>query len=124
MFNACKRGSASICGLVRAANSFTPMLRSSRTALIRQNAAPKPFLASRYIHATSLVRNSSEYADSAGQRDEVTEDGALITTFQELSDKGLVHSAVIDEITKTMGHKTMTDVQTLTINELLKGRDM
>lgn len=47
-----------------------------------------------------------------------------ITKFQELADQGLVSSQVIDTITQRMGIETMTEVQTLTVNETLKGIDM
>lgn len=47
-----------------------------------------------------------------------------ITRFQELSDRGLVCDTVVDTITKDMGLSTMTQVQSMTINETLKGIDM
>lgn len=52
------------------------------------------------------------------------DDVEIITKFQDLADKGLVHPNIIKEITGTMGHHTMTDVQTLTIAETLKGTDV
>jgi len=39
-------------------------------------------------------------------------------------DHDLVHPNVVEEITKGMGHHTMTEVQTLTINHGLQGTDM
>lgn len=53
----------------------------------------------------------------------VTANAAVYTKFQELADNGLVNPNVIREITHGMGHETMTPVQTMTINETLKGRD-
>lgn len=47
-----------------------------------------------------------------------------ITLFSDLAQRGLVSQPVIDTIVGGMGLKTMTQVQTLTIEELLKGRDM
>ncbi|KAL1961969.1 hypothetical protein VTN77DRAFT_704 [Rasamsonia byssochlamydoides] len=47
-----------------------------------------------------------------------------ITQFQELADKGLVSSRLIYPITNKMNLTTMTDVQSLTINETLKGIDV
>ena len=47
-----------------------------------------------------------------------------ITLFSELAERGLVSQPVVDTIVKDMGIKTMTQVQSLTIEELLKGRDM
>jgi ATP-dependent RNA helicase MSS116 len=46
------------------------------------------------------------------------------TKFQELMEQDMVHPNVIEEITKGMGHHTMTEVQTMTINQGLQGTDM
>lgn len=46
------------------------------------------------------------------------------TRFQDLADKGLVDKTVIETITRRMGLSTMTQVQSLTINEALKGVDV
>lgn len=50
--------------------------------------------------------------------------GGPITQFAELKTRGLVDGAVIDNLTERMGLSTMTEVQTATINEALKGADM
>lgn len=47
-----------------------------------------------------------------------------VTKFQELSERGMVCPTVVDTITKGMGLETMTQVQSLTINETLKGIDV
>jgi ATP-dependent RNA helicase MSS116 len=47
-----------------------------------------------------------------------------ITKFQELIDQDMVHPNVIQEITRGMGHHTMTEVQIMTINQGLQGTDM
>lgn len=47
-----------------------------------------------------------------------------VTKFQQLIDRNLVHPNVVTAITEGMGHETMTDVQTLTINQGLQGTDM
>jgi ATP-dependent RNA helicase MSS116 len=47
-----------------------------------------------------------------------------ITKFDQLIEHDLVHPNVVDQITKTMGHHTMTQVQTMTINQGLQGTDM
>jgi ATP-dependent RNA helicase MSS116 len=54
--------------------------------------------------------------------EETTED-YKITKFQELADQQLIHPNVIDAITAN-GLETMTDVQTATINQALRGTDM
>ncbi|KAI5302407.1 hypothetical protein KEM56_000722 [Ascosphaera pollenicola] len=46
-----------------------------------------------------------------------------VTKFQDLVDKGLVSSKVIDVITRDMGLETLTDVQRQTINATLDGTD-
>jgi superfamily II DNA/RNA helicase len=60
-------------------------------------------------------------------REEASEDAPaadrVITKFSELSELGLVSPKVIDAITN-MGITTMTEVQTLTINQTLKGADV
>ena len=48
----------------------------------------------------------------------------FITKFQDLADKKLVSPVVVQTLTKTMGLETMTEVQSLTINETLKGIDV
>jgi ATP-dependent RNA helicase MSS116 len=47
-----------------------------------------------------------------------------ITKFDELIQHNLVHPNVVNAITRGMGHHTMTKVQTMTINQALKGEDM
>lgn len=47
-----------------------------------------------------------------------------ITKFQDLADSNMVHSNVINTITKGLGYSDMTDVQTMTINQGLQGQDM
>lgn len=47
-----------------------------------------------------------------------------VTKFKELSERGMVCPTVVDSITRGMGLETMTQVQSLTINETLKGIDV
>jgi ATP-dependent RNA helicase MSS116 len=47
-----------------------------------------------------------------------------VTKFIELIEHNMVHPNVVEEITKKMGHHTMTDVQSMTINQGLQGNDM
>jgi ATP-dependent RNA helicase MSS116 len=46
-----------------------------------------------------------------------------ITEFQELAERELIHPNVVNTITG-MGLTTMTDVQSATINQALRGTDM
>ena len=47
-----------------------------------------------------------------------------VTRFEDLAKGGMVCQTIVDTITKKMGLETMTQVQSLTISESLKGRDM
>lgn len=47
-----------------------------------------------------------------------------VTKFKELGDRNLVCKTVVDTLTHSMGMETMTQVQSMTINESLKGLDM
>lgn len=47
-----------------------------------------------------------------------------ITDFDQLATQGLVDPGIVRNITQGMGIKTMTEVQSRTINEALKGADM
>ncbi|KAI9733845.1 MAG: hypothetical protein M1818_007112 [Claussenomyces sp. TS43310] len=124
MFNVCRRGPASLCSLVRTANSsFSPALRPSRLPPAAQNGL-KPAFTLRSIHATAAVRDHAAQQQRTDTPVESVEDSRPITKFQELSDRGLIHSAIINEITQSMGHQTMTEVQIKTINELLRGADV
>jgi ATP-dependent RNA helicase MSS116 len=55
--------------------------------------------------------------------DNVVADGP-VTKFHELETRGLVHKNVIRTITQDMGFEAMTEVQSRTINQALKGSDM
>ncbi|KAI9798244.1 MAG: hypothetical protein M1835_002730 [Candelina submexicana] len=52
-----------------------------------------------------------------------TEHGPIVR-FQELADRRLVYANVVKTITSTMRLETMTQVQSMTINETLKGADV
>ncbi|KAL9127059.1 MAG: hypothetical protein Q9217_003988 [Psora testacea] len=47
-----------------------------------------------------------------------------VTKFKELAEHGIVCQTVVDTLTRDMGLETMTQVQSLTINETLKGIDV
>ncbi|MCJ1439225.1 hypothetical protein MMC27_008616 [Xylographa pallens] len=50
--------------------------------------------------------------------------GAPVTKFQELAERKMVSATVVQTITQDMKLETMTQVQSLTINETLKGIDV
>lgn len=58
------------------------------------------------------------------QPETLTPEDQPVSTFRDLADMGLVSNRVIDVITEEMKFNDMTDVQRLTINACLKGRDV
>jgi len=113
MFSAV-RGPASISRVLRASSTIlrVPLSKPTSFSLLVQNA--KPSQSARYLHITSQFR----------QDNSTQSHGPLITKFEELVDQDLVHPNVVNQITKTMGHSTMTEVQSKTINVALQGTDM
>ena len=132
MFAACRRGAVLICSISRKASPlFTPAIKSSALQLSARNVA-RQAIVSRYLNTSTATGYRT--AQTARPRydhvdEEYLEDGtvaanaAVYTKFQELADNGLVNPDIIRDITHGMGHETMTPVQTMTINETLKGRD-
>lgn len=47
-----------------------------------------------------------------------------LTKFAELAERNLVCDTIVNTIVKSLGLETMTEVQSLTINEILKGPDV
>lgn len=80
--------------------------------------------AAKAVIEDELVQDvNAEELPSDSQIDVATKHGP-VTKFQDLADRGLVCQTVVDTITKNMGLETMTQVQSLTLNESLKGADM
>lgn len=128
MFNACRRGPASIC---RALITTAPTIRiaSTRPSILSlvNRTSTRLSTETRWLHISSALRNQStaEYQESHEQPMAFgKEQQRIVTKFQELVDHGMVHHNVIDAITKDLGHHTMTEVQTMTINAGLLGTDM
>ena len=66
---------------------------------------------------------SSEPPPSDREINRAVQHGA-ITKFKDLAECGMVCQTVVDTVTKDMGLETMTQVQSMTIGQSLKGRDM
>lgn len=67
------------------------------------------------------------HLSAAALRDAAPEQSTLIdpiTRFDELETRNIVHRNVVSTLTGEMGLETMTEVQTRTINEALKGQDV
>lgn len=65
--------------------------------------------------ATATPQDSSAEASAEGE--------GLVTRFEDLSTLG-VHENVVSAITKGMGYETMSQVQSMTIQSALAGKDM
>ena len=83
----------------------------------------------RYATATQpqedeiLDEDTAEASPSGFESNAAARDGP-VTRFEDLAKRSLVCQTVVDTITKDMGLETMTQVQSLTLNESLKGTDM
>ncbi len=67
--------------------------------------------------------NYDEKPLSNGQTDQTARQGP-VTKFIDLAEQGLVCRTVVDTLIRDMGLETMTQVQSLTLNESLKGTDV
>lgn len=83
---------------------------------------PSPIL-SKPFHTSFPALNVASAQAQAVESEPVDK---LITEFNDLKTEGLIDPAIIRNITdpNRMGLKTMTDVQTQTIHQMLRGEDM
>ncbi|KAH6673333.1 P-loop containing nucleoside triphosphate hydrolase protein [Halenospora varia] len=126
MFNACRRGPALISRAFQGAATTIriPSTRPSIFSSLAVQKSAKPVLEARWLHVSSQLRNSAAEARRVEETGDGGKEFTTITKFQELLDHDLVHPNVVHSITKGMGHHTMTDVQTMTINQGLQGTDI
>lgn len=116
MLSAVRRGPA----LARALRVCAPQsvkVTSSIRRLSRPSVTPLS-ISVRSFHWTSSLKAVAQQAEVPSEREN------RITEFQDLADRGLVNPNIVHAVTNKMGIKTMTEVQTMTINETLKGIDM
>ncbi|KAF1981460.1 DEAD-domain-containing protein [Aulographum hederae CBS 113979] len=120
MFAALRRCPASlprtICSISRT-STLRSSLNASSISPLRQASGPLATL-SRQLHQTARWQQGAQAAQEA------VEDEEPITQFAELEARGMVHPNVVRMLTGPMGLSEMTDVQTGTINEALKGADI
>jgi ATP-dependent RNA helicase MSS116 len=123
MFNVSRRGPASISRVFRAAAS-TARIPSTRpsTLYLSNHIASKPALEARWLHISPQLWNQALARDAEGPS--TGKQYPTITKFDELLEHDLVHPNIVNAITKGMGHETMTEVQSMTINQGLQGNDM
>lgn len=95
-------------------NSNAGRLSKSITSPIRTPVTARTY------HATRVWQEQE--ASQAGD----VEDGkdAVVTRFEDLELRGMVNRSIVRTLTNEMKMENMTEVQTATINEALKGTDM
>lgn len=91
-------------------------LRSSANTFRIQHTA------SSYRAFSSLPRQNA--AAAAAEPAPASSEEPLITKFRELQERNLVHSNVTKALLRDMNLENMTEVQSATITEALKGIDM
>lgn len=147
MLNLLRRGPTSAATLILS-NPFRS--QCSRSVKLRGGQVSKPAPRITYPLAARSIGTSSQWRRSASASAAYEEDaveGELeqevhaeqppsnarikqaikqgpVTKFKDLAERGLVCRTVVDTLTRDMGLETMTQVQSLTLNESLKGTDM
>ena len=136
MLNIARRGPAST---IPSLLSRSIPLRCIRTAQARDvqqciprgtyAIAPRPFSTSTKWRqfaaaATAHEDEAIQSEDPPNAQTRQPTNYGPVTKFKELAERGMVSETVIDTLTRQMGLETMTHVQALTINEILKGQDV
>lgn len=94
---------------------------------LQRIATPSRSFHSSILHSYNVASRRARVENEAPRGSTLEglgDNGELVTNFQDLADRGLVDANVIDQIVRGMGHHTMTPVQSMTINETLKGTDV
>lgn len=96
----------------------------SRSTRLRTSAIANHGLPGLWIRSYSAVGNATAHAQEAESSTEgVAAAGGPITRFENLDSLG-VHSNVVRSITQGMKYETMSQVQSMTIQPALSGKDM
>ena len=105
-------------------------LRASPSSLsgLVFNASPKPSASYKpAVLATSISRQiiarSYSSAAVAAEAHEGSNQSGLVTRFADLASLG-VHPNILKSIVDDMRYESMTDVQSMSINPALQGKDM
>jgi ATP-dependent RNA helicase MSS116 len=115
-------------GVSRALRAIAPRSTSVRLAThLPKWEAPSTHssvAAARSLHS-SFPRLSAATAQAIVEETEPSKP-AIITEFSDLAAENLIHNKIIKNIIQPdrMNLKTMTEVQSLTLNQIVKGDDM
>ena len=100
-----------------------PFGSSSQWNQSRQTATASASAEDEAIGSEIEQEVSSQRQPSNAQIENAAQHGP-VTKFKDLAERGLVCRTLVDTLTKEMGFETMTNVQSLTLNQSLKGQDM
>lgn len=115
--------------LLRQARTCRGLRASPSVSGLIFNASPtpsasyKPAVLSTSISRHIISRNYSSDAAAAAQSQDGGKQSGNITRFADLTQLG-VHPNILKSIVDDMGYESMTDVQSMSINPALQGKDM
>ena len=139
MFHALRRGPASIgrpflfpSSSIRCIQSLTNRHRPSAVTRIltsvsestRAYSTTQRWAQLAYAQRESAQDDFHNQPPASDPSTQVADQNGPVTKFKDLVTRGMVCRTLVDTVTGKMGLETMTHVQTLTINESLKGIDM
>lgn len=112
---------ARACRGLRASPSS--LLASGSTLAPRTATTHRPALLTASISRQIIQRAYSSAAATAESDSNGENSNGLITRFADLTTLG-VHDSLIGAITQGFGYEKMTDVQSMSINPALQGKDL
>ena len=144
MLNITRRGTASVAASLLSLSTYSRCSGPAYTRALQRCLSWKPPSTGKSFRGTYQWKRTA--ATSAAAKAEATE-GEMeqevfsqtppsdpqikeavkrgpVTKFKELAEHGMVCQTVVNTITQDMGLETMTQVQSLTISQSLKGKDM
>lgn len=138
MFHALRRGPASIgrpflfpSSSIRCIHSLTNRHRPSAvTRILAVSESTREYSATQRWAQLAYAQRESPQDDfhnpppASDSSTQAADQNGPVTKFKDLVTRGMVCRTLVDTVTGKMGLETMTHVQTLTINESLKGIDM
>lgn len=137
MFVAVRRGPASIAKCLQLSPAFStssnlalswrnPYLitRLSSNPAIRAFNTASAWKQEAAVQIPKYSQNGDEENESTRKPPQNKARYGPVTRFAELGEREMVCKTIVDTVTKSMGLDTMTHVQSLTINETLKGIDV
>ena len=128
--HALKRGPTSLTLQLYSRAPHFPLLRSSlllRVASLSQPSVLRP-VAHCDVSPSDLLGQVAHFSaartNHESTKDQDVAEDIAITRFRELGEQKLVSQNIVDTLTRDMGLDYMTEVQSLTFNKTLQGRDM